>query len=139
MAVHYDGRNLQVVFNSVDISDYIRSCTIEESAPTPNLIDTTHSGDTAMTAIDGLPGNPTTTVNVEMLDIYDARHAFQTQVLNTKSTLVVYPYGQTSTYPQLTLQNAYFHQRGDSIQIGSATAMTGTFYANNTLTRGTCT
>lgn len=137
MPVHYDGRNLTVVFGAVDISDYIRSCTINESAPAPPEIDTTHSGDTARTHIEGLPGAVTTTVDIELLDIYDSLHAFGTQTINTQDTLIVYPYGSTHTYPMLTLQNARFHQRGDSHSIDNAAAMTGTFEAKNTVTRST--
>lgn len=139
MAEHYTGKNLLVNFGAVDISAYARSCTINEDAGAAETIDSTHKGDTERTTIEGFPGAQETTVEYMMVDIYDSMTAFGSMALNSKDTLTIYPYGNTSTYPMLTLQNARLHARSEPIVYDGLTEISGTFNAKNSLTRSTTT
>lgn len=134
---HYSGINLYIEFGGTTLGGFERTCTITETASAPETIDVTHVTDTARQIIEGLPGSVETNVSVTMLDIYDAPFEFPALALNTQDTLVVYPYGKTHTYPELTLSNARFHERGQDLDYGSETELSGTFNAKNTLTRGT--
>lgn len=137
MAEHYSGKDLLVEFAGTDISAYARSIEVTETAPIPDDIDVTHKGDTEKQVIEDIAGAQTCDASFTALDIYDALHAFGTVALNTKDTLVVYPKGQTHTYPELTLQNARFHERSESIPYDGAVVLSGSFHAKNSLTRST--
>lgn len=135
MAEQYAGNSLVVVFASVDISAYMRSVEISEEA-NPEWIDVTHKGDSSKQYVKGIPG-PEVTVNYNGLDIYDSLHVLGTLALNTQSTLVIYPYGVTHTYPMLTLQNALHQSHSQPVPYDGAVELSGTFHAKNTLTRAT--
>lgn len=137
MAVKYSGVDMLVHFGGTDISAYARSIEINETADAPEDIDVTVKGDTARQILEGLPGAVKTTASLTALDIYDALHAFGTVALNTKSTLQVWPKGQTHTYPELTLQNARLHERGETVPYDGAVELSGAWEAKNSLTRGT--
>ena len=139
--IHYSGINLVIEFGGTTLGGFERTCTISETAAAPETIDVTHATDTERQTIEGLPGSPETNISVTMLDIYDAPFEFSTLALNTKDTLIIYPYGTAASShaaaPMLTLQNARFHERGQDLDYGSETELSGTFNAKNTLTRGT--
>jgi len=137
MATHYVGDGLVVVFGAVDISGYARSITVSETAPEPGEADSTHKGDTAKSSIQLLPGSPSTSASMTVLDIYDALTAFGTVPLNTKDTLFIYPKGAVHTYPLLTMNNAVLNSREQPIDFETATLITLGFNARNTLTRST--
>ena len=137
MAEHYIGDALVVVHGAIDISGYARSASVTESAPVPDEADSTHKGDTAKTGIQLLGGSPETTVGMVVLDIYDSMTAYGTVALNTKDTLTIYPNGVVDTYPKLTLNNAVLNERNQEIEFETATLITLSFNARNTLTRGT--
>ena len=137
MATKYVGDSLVVVFGAVDISAYARSITVSETAPEPGTADTTHKGDTAKTDIQLLPGAPSTSASMTVLDIYDALTAFGTVPINTKDTLFIYPNGVVNTYPLLTMNNAVLNNREQVIDFETATLITMAFNARNTLTRAT--
>ena len=139
MAEHYSGTDMIVNFgaDSDSFASYGRTIEISEDAGAPDTIDTTHKGDTERQSIEGFPGAQETNVTLTGLDIYDSITAFGSVALNTKSTLVVYPAGQTHTYPVLTLQNARMHGRSQSVPYDGVTEMTFTFNAKNSLTRST--
>ena len=139
MAEHYSGTNMVVEFgvDSDLFAAYGRTLEISESAGAPETIDTTHKGDTERQTIAGFPGARSTTVTLTGLDIYDSITAFGSVALNTKDTLVIYPAGETHSYPSLTLQNATMHERSQSVPFDGATEMTFTFFAENSLTRAT--
>ena len=105
MAEEYSGINLKVMFKGADISGQGRKITVTENAPIPPDIDVSHKGDSEVQVVEGLAGARTTDASIETVDIYDAITALGSVALNTKDTLVVYPYGKTHTYPVLTLQN----------------------------------
>ena len=137
MATKYTGASLAVFFGTIDISGYARSVELTETAAAPETIDVTVKGDTARQILEGFPGAVETNVTMEVLDIYDALHAFGTMILNTKNTLFVYPKGKTHTYPVLTVQNARLHEMVDTIPFDGAVSKKATWNAKNTLTRGT--
>jgi hypothetical protein len=137
MAEHYIGDSVVVVHGAIDISGYARSVEVNESSPSPDAADTTHKGDTAKTDIQLLGGAPETSVSMTVVDIYDSMTAYGTVPLNTKDTLTIYPAGVTHTYPMLTLNNAVLNERSQPIEFESATLVSMTFNARNTLTRGT--
>ena len=137
MAEHYIGDSVVVIWSTdTDISGYARSVDITESAPVPDAADTTHKGDTAKSDIQLLPGAPETTVGMTVLDIYDSLTVFGTLALNSKDTLTIYPKGATHTYPKLTLNNAVFNERSETIPFEAVVELTLSFNAKNTLTRG---
>jgi len=139
MAVHYDGRSLRVMFGAVDISAYARSCTVDETAPEPDELDSTHKGDTEKQTIEGLAGAQSTSVNFTMLDIYDSMTAFGSMPINSIDTLIIYPRDSVLTYPMLTLQNARLISRSEPIEYNGVVEISGVFSARNSLTRGTYT
>ena len=137
MAEHYIGGSVVVIWSTdTDISGYARSVDISESAPAPDAADTTHKGDTVKSDIQLLPGAPETTVGMTVLDIYDSLTVFGTLALNSKDTLTIYPKGAIHTYPKLTLNNAVFNERTETIPFEAAVELTLSFNAKNTLTRG---
>ena len=137
MAEEYSGINLMVEFAGTDISGTGRKITVTENAPVPPEIDTSHKGDTEQQTIEGLAGAQSVDAAFEMIDIYDAITALGSVALNTKNTLVVYPYGKTNTYPMLTLQNARLTQRVSDSPYDGAVTLTAAWHAKNSLTRGT--
>jgi hypothetical protein len=139
MAVHYDGRDLVVYFGAVDISAYARSITIDESAPEPDELETTHKGDTEKQTIEGLAGAQSCSASFTMIDIYDSMTAFGSMPINSIDTLIIYPHNSILTYPMLTLQNARLTARSEPIEYNGVVEISGTFNARNSLTRGTYT
>jgi hypothetical protein len=139
MPVHYDGRDLKVLFGAADISAYARSITVDETAPEPDELETTHKGDTEKQTIEGLAGAQSCSANFTMIDIYDAITVFGSMEINSIDTLFVFPKGQVVNYPQLTLQNARLTSRSQPIEYNGVVEISGTFNARNSLTRSTCT
>ena len=137
MAEEYSGINLMVEFKGADVSGQGRKITVTENAPIPPDIDTSHKGDTEVQVVEGLAGARTTDASIETVDIYDAITALGSVALNTKDTLVVYPFGQTHTYPVLTLQNARLTQRVADSPYDGAVTLNASWHAKNSLTRGT--
>jgi len=133
----YSGINLKVMFKGADISGQGRKITVTENAPIPPDIDVSHKGDSEVQVVEGLAGARTTDAAIETVDIYDAITALGSVALNTKDTLVVYPYGMTHTYPMLTLQNARLTQRVSDSPYDGAVTLTAAWHAKNSLTRGT--
>lgn len=137
MAEEYSGINLKVMFGAADISGTGRKVTVTENAPIPPDIDVSHKEDTEQQTVEGLPGAQSTDVAFEMIDIYDALTALGTAAINTKDTLIIYPFGMSNTYPMLTLQNARLTQRVSDSPYDGAVTMTAAWHAKNSLTRGT--
>ena len=139
MPVHYDGRDLVVEFGVVDISAYARAITLDETAPEPDELETTHKGDTEKQTIEGLAGAQSASAAFTMIDIYDALTAFGSMPINSIDTLITYPKGKVHTYPMLTLQNARLISRSEPIEYNGVVEISGNFSARNSLTRGTYT
>jgi hypothetical protein len=139
MAVHYDGRSLRVMFGAVDISAYARSITVDETAPEPDELETTHKGDTEKQTIEGLAGAQSAQATFTMIDIYDSMTAFGSMPINSIDTLIIYPRDSVLTYPMLTLQNARLISRSEPIEYNGVVEISGVFSARNSLTRGTYT
>lgn len=135
MAEHYAGNALIVCFAGTDISAYIRSVDIDEQA-NAEYHDVTHKGDASKQYVTGIPG-PETTVSYAGMDIYDSLHVMGTLGMNTQSTLVIYPYGTSDTYPKLTVMNALHQSKGQAVAYDGAAELSGAFHAKNTLTRAT--
>jgi len=137
MAEHYVGDAVVVIWSTdTDISGYARSVDITETAPAPDAADVTHKGDTAKSDIQLLPGAPETTISMVVLDIYDSLTVFGTLALNSKDTLTIYPKAAVNAYPKLTLNNAVFNERTQTIPFEGAVELTLSWNAKNTLTRG---
>jgi hypothetical protein len=139
MAEEYSGINLMVEFKGADISGQGRKVTVTENAPIPPDIDVSHKGCTEQDVVEGLAGAQTTDATIETVDIYDAITALGSVAINTKDTLVIYPYGKTHTYPMLTLQNARLTQRVSDSPYDGAVTLNASWHAKNSLTRGTYT
>lgn len=137
MPVHYDGRDLDVYFGAVDISAYARSITVDETAPEPDELETTHKGDTEKQTIEGLAGAQSASASFTMIDIYDALTVFGSMPINSIDTLIIYPHGSVHTYPMLTLNNARLISRSQPIEYNGVVEISGVFSSRNSLTRGT--
>ena len=135
----YSGSLLQVFYNTVDISATARSCKITESADEPEQIDTTHRGDTARTTIESFPGKATASVELNILDETLGTANLLDFAINAKDTLIIYPRGKTQTYAMVTVNNARLISLDQNIPYDDAVDLTATFFANNTVTRGTYT
>lgn len=137
MTTEYKGNSLVVEFNTVDVSGQARTVTVNEEAGEPDEIDITHKGDSERQTLEGLPGSPKTSVNLETLD-YDADTVgILTFALNAKDTLLVYPRGKTHGYPKLIINNARLISREKKVPYDGAAELTSKFSASNTVTYST--
>lgn len=132
----YKGDQLYVVFGASTISGQGKTVSIAETAGEPEEIDITHRADTTRQVLESYPGIEKTNVDMSALDeslgvaeIYDS-------VLNTKSTLWVYPEGKTLTYRMGILQNARMIDRGLETPFDGAGEWTATWHAKNSITWG---
>ena len=133
----YKGDALAADFNTVDISAMGRTITVNETADEPEDIDATHKGDTQRNLIEGFPGAVKTDVECEMLDDEADASGLMGFAVNAKDTLLVYPEGKIHTYTMLTISNARLTSRSQNLVYDDVTAISATFHAKNSVTRGT--
>jgi len=135
----YKGASVVVIFNTVDISGHERSTKVTEEAAEPDAIDVTVKGDSTKQSLEGLPGDPKTTVDFEALDADSDTVGLMLFAMNAKDTLFIYPQGKTHGLPKLTINNARLVTRTKTIPYDGAVAMTAKFTALNTVTWSTYT
>jgi hypothetical protein len=133
----YKGSELEVYFNTVDISGQARSVTITEDAGEPEQLDITHKGDTARQLLEGFAGSLTTSVEMEVLDDAGGDHSLLEFAVNAKDTLYVYPEGKTHTNQEIIVENARLISRSEPIVYDQAVTLTASFIALNSCARGT--
>ena len=141
MGDQYAGDDVDVYFNTVDISATARVVTVSEEAPAPPDINATHKGDTAQVLLEGIPGGVVTSVTVEALADLDGQGIEDSTIfdfaLNTKDTLFIYPAGREHTREELIIQNARYHALTETIPYDDVVGWTASFQAKNTVTRQT--
>lgn len=136
-AEQYSGKDLQVFFNTVDISATARSVKISESAAEPETIDITHRGDSTRQELESFPGKAKSAIDFGCLDDNDGTANLLDFEINAKDTLTVYPRGKTHTYPQVVIQNARLLSRDHTVPYDNAVDLAAKFSAQNTVTRST--
>ena len=133
----YSGKDLVVVFNTVDISGAGRRVRVREEAGEPEEIDVTHKGDTERQVLETYPGAQKARVEVNCLDESDGEAAILDFAINAQDTLFVYPEGQTHGNEELTLNSARLISRDKEIPYDGAVEVSSVFSAKNSLTYGT--
>ena len=136
MAANFSGKDLIVMFNTVVISGSGRVVTLTEAEDPPTDVDVTHKGDASKVVVAGLPGAPKTTVKLDLLDETGGVGGAVMFALNTKDTLTIYPEGSTGGHQKITVNNARFYSREQSIPYDGAVAWSMTWEAKNTTTYG---
>ena len=137
MADNFSGSAVKVVYDTLDISGAARSVTVTEAQEAPGDIDVTHRGDAAKVVLEGLAGAPKTTVKVDMLDETEGGSPAVALTMNTIDTLFIYPEGEVHGHQLLTVNNARFYSREQTVPYDGAVAWTLTFEAPNTVTYST--
>jgi len=137
MGDEYSGKDLAVLYSTVDISGKARKATVNEESGEPTLHDISHKGDTTKQELVGLLEAIHTAVDFECLDEEDGDASLLDFAINGVDTLKVYPEGQTHGKPELTVNEAYLISRGQPIEYNGIVALSGRFFSKNSLTRGT--
>jgi len=137
MSEEYSGKDLQVFFNTVDISGKGRRVVINEMAGEPEEVDITHRGDTERSALETYPGTVKTNVEFSCLDEADGDAALLGFALNAKDTLFAYPRGKMHGYPQITVNNARLIDRSQPVEYDQEVELDASFHAKNSVTRDT--
>jgi len=133
----YSGKDLQVFWNTVDISGQGRRVVINETAGEPEEVDITHRGDTERTALETYPGTVKTNVEYSCLDESGGSAALLGIDINDQGTLYVYPEGQTHGKAQITVSNARLIDRSQPIEYDQAVELEASFHAKNAVSRDT--
>lgn len=137
MADQFTGKDVVVLFNTVDISGTARTVEITESADEPEEIDKTHKGDTERLTIEGFPGATGTNVTMNLLDEVAGVANLLDFAVNSKDTLTVYPEGMVNAKESIIIQNARLIEIAETIPYDNVVELNATWNAKNTVTRGT--
>ena len=133
----YKGDQLYVVFGSSTLSGQGRTVSVAETAGEPEEIDVTHRADTERQVLESYPGLVRTNVDMSALDESTGVAEIYDSVLNTKSTLWIYPEGAVSTYRMGILQNARLIDRGLEAPFDGAGEWSATWHGKNSITWST--
>jgi hypothetical protein len=133
----YSGKDLQVFWNTIDISGQGRRVVINETAGEPEEVDITHRGDTERTALETYPGTVKTNVEYSCLDESGGSAALLGIDINDQDTLYIYPEGKTHGNAQITVTNARLIDRSQPVEYDQAVELEATFHAKNGVTRDT--
>lgn len=133
----YSGKDLQVFFNTVDLSGQGRRVVVNETAGEPEEVDITHRGDSERSALETYPGTVKTNVEFTCLDESGGGAGLLGFALNAQDTLLIYPRGKTHGYEQITVNNARLIDRSQPVEYDQAVELEATFHAKNSVTRDT--
>jgi len=134
------GNLTEVEFNTTDISGTYTTFEISGEAPEKEQVDVSDKSSWAageIETIDGLAGQPKTTVTVTINDEAGGASNAYTLAENDTGTLVIYPEGKTHGKPARTLSNATLQSRKQSGGYQSKIEWTLTFYAYEAIVEST--
>ncbi|HFD38536.1 MAG TPA: hypothetical protein ENJ31_01615 [Anaerolineae bacterium] len=133
----YSGKDLVVTFNSIDISGQGRRVSIEEKSDPPERYDVTHRGDTQKQTLEGLPGAVSVTVQFSCLDESGGTANLLDFSIGDQHDLVIYPEGNSSGNPMITVTDATLVSRNNPIEYNKPVELEATFESSVAVTRGT--
>lgn len=135
----YIGDAVVIEFGTTDISGKYTSVEVAEEAPESTRIDVSDKGSTEIETIQGLSGEPKTTVNASINDETDGASPVLDFSINDQDTLIIYPEGKTDGKPMRTIPNSILSTRRQTAGYQAKAEWAVSFYAYETVTEGTYT
>lgn len=133
----YIGDSVVVEFGTVDISGVYTSVEVNEEAAEAARIDVSDKSSSNIETIDGLLGEPKTTVNISVNDEVGGNTEILGLEIGDEDTMLIYPEGKTHTKPMRTITEMKLSSRRQTGGYQAKVEWALSFYAYESVTDST--